>query len=258
MRLSGPFFAILAVSIFAVQDSITKVVGQSYSPFLITMVRYWAFALSAIFWAMRSGVSFRQAIHTDHLGLQVLRAFLLVAQIVISILCFAYVGLAQSQAVFSASPLVVALLSVPLLGEKVGWRRWLAIVIGMAGMLLIINPFGKEISNLIFVPVLCTFTFGLYNIYTRLASRYDSPRVSFFYTGVVGMLITSAIGPFFWTPVAGPDALWLLALCIIGVAGSLLSHPRTGLDGIRNGCRQSPIFSWSMKSLSAISSSKSN
>ncbi|WP_319411193.1 DMT family transporter [uncultured Cohaesibacter sp.] len=219
MRLSGPFYALLAVTIFAAQDSITKVIGTSYHPVQITMVRYWAFALFAIVWALRSPKGFKAAIHTDHLALQVVRSFLLVAQIIISILSFAYVGLALSQSIFAASPLVVAILSVPLLGETVGWRRWVAIIVGMSGMLLIINPFGQELNMWFFMPVLCTITLGFYNIWTRIAGRYDAASVSFFYTGVIGLIITSIVGPFFWAPVTPTDWAWLIALCITGVSG---------------------------------------
>nr|WP_321462539.1 DMT family transporter [uncultured Cohaesibacter sp.] len=219
MRLSGPFYALLAVTIFAAQDSITKVIGTSYHPVQITMVRYWAFALFAIVWALRSPKGFKAAIHTDHLALQVVRSFLLVAQIIISILSFAYVGLALSQSIFAASPLVVAILSVPLLGETVGWRRWVAIIVGMSGMLLIINPFGQELNMWFFMPVLCTITLGFYNIWTRIAGRYDAASVSFFYTGVIGLIITSIVGPFFWAPVTPADWAWLIALCITGVSG---------------------------------------
>ncbi|WP_119306858.1 DMT family transporter [Cohaesibacter haloalkalitolerans] len=219
MRLSGPFYAMLAVTIFAAQDTITKVIGSSYSPVQITMVRYWAFALFAIVWALRSKKGFRQAIHTNHLWLQIARSFLLVGQIIISILSFAYVGLAMSQAIFAASPLVVAVLSVPLLGETVGWRRWLAIVIGMSGMMLIINPFGQELSPWLVMPVLCTLTLGFYNIMTRIAGRHDSAFVSFFYTGVIGLIVTSVVGPFFWAPITPVDWLWLGALCVTSVSG---------------------------------------
>lgn len=219
MRLSGPFYALLAVTIFAGQDSITKVIGSSYHPVQITMVRYWAFALFAIIWALRSPKGFRETIHTDHLLLQIARSFLLVGQIIISILSFAYVGLALSQAIFAASPLVVAILSVPLLGETVGWRRWVAIIIGMSGMLLIINPFGQELTFWFFMPVLCTITLGFYNISTRIAGRHDPASVSFFYTGIIGLIVTSIIGPFFWSPVTPTDWAWLIGLCLTGVSG---------------------------------------
>ena len=219
MRLSGPIYALLAISIFAIQDSITKHIGQNYSPFLIAMVRYWAFGLFVILWAARSRNGFTNAFHTEHLGLQILRGLLLTAQILISILSITYVGLAQSQAIFVAAPLIVALLSVPILGEQVGWRRWLAILIGLVGVLIIIDPLGESFSNLAILPISCVITMSFYGLFTRLVARYDSPEVSFFYTGVVGLVLTSLIGPFFWTDVPLVDWAWLLTLCLTSVSG---------------------------------------
>ncbi|SNY92019.1 Permease of the drug/metabolite transporter (DMT) superfamily [Cohaesibacter sp. ES.047] len=219
MRISGPVFALLAVTIFSIQDAITKHVGQLYSPFLISMIRYWAFALFGVLLVMNTKGSFRQAIHTARPMLQIGRGLLLVVQILLSILSFAYVGLAQSQAIFVAAPLMVALLSIPILGEIIGWKRWMAIAVGMCGVLIIINPFDADFSNYTFLPVFCVFTLSLYNILTRLAGRTDPPQVSFFYTGVIGLVVTSCIGPFFWTDIPLADWVWLIALCLTGVSG---------------------------------------
>ncbi|WP_319530909.1 DMT family transporter [uncultured Cohaesibacter sp.] len=220
MRISGLVYALLAVTIFSIQDAITKHVGQLYSPFLISMIRYWAFALFGLALVLNTKGSFRAAIYTARPGLQIARALLLVAQILVSILSFAYVGLAQSQSIFVAAPLMVALLAIPILGETIGWRRWVAIGIGLFGVLIIINPLDAHFSALIFLPVICVFTMSLYSILTRLVGRTDSPEVSFFYTGIIGLVITSCIGPFFWNDNIPPaDWAWLIALCVTGVAG---------------------------------------
>ena len=222
MKVSGVLLAVGAISIFAIQDAITRHLGPLYSPFFISMVRYWAFGLFAIIWATRANGGFANAVRTRRPVLQVWRSFLLVAQIWVSIVSFAVVGLAQSQAIFMAAPLVVASLSVPLLGEKVGWRRWVAIIVGLFGVVVIINPFDSQFSLATLIPVGCCFTFALYGLFTRLAARYDSPQVSFFYTGVVGLVLTSLVGPFFWEDVALADWGWLLALCVTGVSGHYL------------------------------------
>ncbi|MET3601355.1 DMT family transporter [Martelella mangrovi] len=222
MKASGVVLAFGAISIFAIQDAITRHLGPLYSPLFIAMVRYWAFGVFVILLAARMPGGFRKAVATEHPTLQIWRSFLLVAQILISIISFALVGLAQSQAIFMSAPLVVALLSVPLLGERVGWRRWVAIVIGLCGVLIVIDPFGEEFTLVTLVPVGCCFTFALYSLFTRLAGRYDSPEVSLFYTGVVGMVLTSLIGPFFWEDVPLADWGWLIALCATGISGHYL------------------------------------
>ena len=114
MKLSGAVLAFGAISIFAIQDAITRHLGPLYSPFFIAMVRFWAFGLFVIILAARAPGGFRAGAVTRHPVLQIWRSFLLVAQILISILSFTLVGLAQSQAIFMAAPLVVALLLLML------------------------------------------------------------------------------------------------------------------------------------------------
>ncbi|WP_174802041.1 DMT family transporter [Martelella limonii] len=219
MKVSGILLAFAAVSIFSAQDAITRHLGPLYSPFFIAMVRFWAFAAFVVVMAARGQGGFFAAIRTEHLGLQIGRSFLLVVQILVSIFSFAIVGLAQSQSIFMAAPLVVALLSVPILGERVGWRRWLAIITGLVGVLIIIDPLGEQFSSATLIPVASCCIFAFYSLFTRLAGRYDGAEVSLFYTGIVGMAVTSLIGPFFWQELLLVDWFWLIALCFTGIAG---------------------------------------
>ena len=148
--------------------------------------------------------------------LQILRGVLLVVQIVIVITSFSVVGLAHSQAVFASGPLFVALLSMPLLGERVGWRRWTAIIVGMLGVLVILKPSGNSFDSKLLIPIACAVLFAVYVIATRRVGRDDSTMTSFFYTGVAGAVAISLVGPFYWTPLASADWVWMLVLCIAG------------------------------------------
>src|SRR6478752_7099738 len=125
-KTHGYIFLLLALTIFSAQDAISKHLGSAYSPIFVTMVRYWAFGLFTVVLAskMRGGIA--ATARTKHPFLQVSRGILLATQVVLAITCFALIGLAHSQAIFAATPIIVALLAIPLLGEKVGWRRWTA------------------------------------------------------------------------------------------------------------------------------------
>src|SRR3546814_4060016 len=98
-----------------------------FPPIFFTMIRYWAFAGFARFLASRTTGGLRQTAVANSLWLQIGRGVLPATQIVISIYAFSRAGLAQTHTIFAAAPLVVACLSVPILGERVGWRRWTAI-----------------------------------------------------------------------------------------------------------------------------------
>lgn len=215
-KKTGYIYVLLAITIFSIQDAISKHLGGLYPPIFITMIRYWAFVAFAVVIAMRARGGLPVAIRTRRPFLQVLRGILLASQIVLVIKSFATVGLAHSQAIFSSGPLFVALLSMPLLGERVGWRRWSAIIVGLLGVLLILKPDGGSFDVNLGIPIASALIFAVYVVTTRLVSRDDSSITSFLYTGIAGAALMTLIGPFFWTTVAPSDWGWMLALCVTG------------------------------------------
>ena len=110
-------------------------------------------------------------------------------------------------------------MSVPLLGERVGPRRWTGVLIGFAGALIIIRPGTGVMEFAAFLPLGAALCFALYQIATRRLRGIDGPVTTLAFTAVTGTVLTSAIVPFFWTQ---PDlAGWLLmgSLGILGTAG---------------------------------------
>ena len=215
-KANGYVFALLAIVIFSIQDGLSKHLGTNYPPVFVAMIRYWAFAAFAVALAWRSPAGLRATAVTKRPLLQLLRGVLLPAQIVVVITAFTVVGLAHSQAILAATPIFVALLSMPLLGERVGWRRWSAIAAGLLGVLLILKPGEGSFELDFLLPLAGALMFAIYGIATRLVSRGDSAMTSFFYTGVVGAASISLVGPFFWTTLSPPDWIWMLLLCITG------------------------------------------
>jgi drug/metabolite transporter (DMT)-like permease len=219
-KASGYAFTLLAVFIFAIQDSFSKYLGERYSPIFITMIRYWVFAAFVILFSSRRLGGLRAVAATKRPALQIMRGVLLVAEIAIFVFGLAHTGLAVTQAIFQASPLIVTVLSIPFLGEHVGWRRWLAVLAGLSGVLLIINPTGGQFSAYLLVPLICAFMFATYSVATRAVSRHDQAFTSLFYTAIGGAVAISIVGPFYWAPIAQSDWLFVAAL---GVSGSV-SH----------------------------------
>jgi drug/metabolite transporter (DMT)-like permease len=115
------------------------------------------------------------------------------------------------------------LLSIPLLGEHVGWRRWSAIIAGLVGVLVILKPDASGfLDPWLLLPVICSAMYAIYLIATRLVSRTDAPATSFFYTGVAGAVAATLVGPFFWADLQGWDKAWMGLLCITGMTGHYL------------------------------------
>lgn len=219
-KTRGYIFAFLAICIFAGQDAITKYLGDRYPALFITMIRFWAFALFVFAFAASSPGGTRRSIQTRHPWLQIVRGLLLVAEIVVIVVSYVHAGLAMSQSIFQATPLIITILSVPLLGEVVGWRRGAAILVGLIGVLVIINPVDVHFDTSLLLPLAASVLFALYSIATRAVSRDDSAVTSLFYAGVVGAIAISLIGPFYWTEVEPSDWFALAALCVCGT----LSH----------------------------------
>jgi drug/metabolite transporter (DMT)-like permease len=217
-KTQGYIFVLLAITIFSLQDGISKHLGSAYPPVFVTMIRYWAFGLFTVLLASRMRGGIRATARTKRPVLQVIRGILLASQVVAVVSCFAVIGLAHSQAIFSATPLLIALLSMQLLGERVGWRRWTAIGAGLVGVLLILKPDGGFFDARLLLAILSCFLFAFYVIATRLVSRDDSSMTSFFYTGVVGGIAMTLIGPFYWTSMSPGDWIWMALVCVTSIS----------------------------------------
>lgn len=213
----------IAVSfIFAMQDGISRHLAGEYNVFMIIMIRYWFFAAFVISFATRKSGGLRNAARSKVTGMQIFRGVLLSLEILVAVTAFVVLGLVEAHAVFAVYPLLIAALSGPVLGEKVGWRRWVAIGIGFVGVLIILEPgFGVfQIEALI--PLLAAFMFALYGLLNRWVSRYDSSAVSFFWTGVSGAVVTTCVGFWYWEPMVGTDWAWMALLCLTSASSHYL------------------------------------
>lgn len=206
--------------VFASQDGITKYLSTVYAVPQILMVRYVFFVAFALWLNRRIGLV--ASLRSGSPRLQILRSLVLVTEIGLFALTVRFLPLAYTHAILAATPLVATALSVPMLRETVGVRRWTAVLIGFTGMLVILRPgFG------VFQPasLLALLTAGMYAVYivlTRMVSRHDGAGTTVVYTAIVGGAVMTVVGPFYWTP---PDiAGWalLLTLACTGAGGHFL------------------------------------
>ena len=218
----GIWLMIATTFVFAVQDGISRQLAGDYNVLMIVMIRYWFFAAFVIAMARRKEGSIRAAAATSQPLIQIIRGLLLIAEICVLVTAFVHVGLVESHAIFACYPLIVAALSGPILGERVGWRRWLAILVGFIGILVILQPGVGMFSPMSVLALTSASLFAVYSLLTRYAARRDSATTSFFWTGVVGAIAITAVGIWSWEPMQGPDWLWMGALCLTGVAGHYL------------------------------------
>ncbi|WP_375689100.1 DMT family transporter [Pseudooceanicola sp. LIPI14-2-Ac024] len=218
----GILLMIATTFVFAVQDGISRHLAGEYNVLMVVMIRYWFFGAFVIAIAGRQAGGIRKAAATVQLPLQITRGVLLALEICVMVLAFTLLGLVESHAVFTCYPLLVAALSGPVLGEKVGWRRWSAIAVGFVGVLIILEPGFGVFAPAAVVPLIAALLFALYGLLTRYAARRDIAATSFFWTGVTGAVVMTAIGIWFWEPMARPDWIWMGTLCITGALGHYL------------------------------------
>ncbi len=208
--------------VFAVQDGLSRHLAGEYNVLMVVMIRYWFFAAFVIALARRNAGSIRAAAQTSQPMLQALRGLLLAAEICVMVAAFTILGLVESHAVFTCYPLLVAALSGPVLGEKVGWRRWMAIGVGFIGVLVILQPGIGVFEPAAAIPLLAAAMFAVYGLLTRFVSRQDTTATSFFWTGTAGAVAMTLVGLWFWEPMSGTDWIYMACLCVTGVTGHWL------------------------------------
>jgi len=212
----------LTMLIFASQDGISRYLAGEYNVLMVVMIRYWFFAAFVLTVSAKRAGSIANAARTQQPVLQAFRGVLLAVEVCVMVAAFTLLGLIESMAIFISYPLIVAALSGPILGEKVGLYRWAAIGIGFLGVMVILQPGDGVFSPYALVAVTSALMFALYTLLTRYAARKDTAATSFFWTGVAGAVAMTLIGVWFWEPMAPRDWLWMLALCISGATGHYL------------------------------------
>ena len=218
----GIFLMVITTIVFASQDGLSKYLATEYNVYMVVMIRYWFFAAFVMTISSRKPGGVKKVAKTKTPLLQIFRSLILVTEMCVTILAFTLLGLAETHAIFASYPLIIAMLSGPILGEHVGWRRWLAICVGFFGILLILNPGNGIFSPYALVPLAGAILFALYGLLTRYAGQYDNSSTSFFWTGIVGCIAMTAIGLNFWDPVSQGDWSIMLILSASGMLGHFL------------------------------------
>jgi drug/metabolite transporter (DMT)-like permease len=214
----GIALTLTAIVIFGIQDTFAKMLVQDYPPFQITMMRYWAFGAFSLFLALRQA-PLSQAMRSKAPVLQALRGLLLMGDIWLFALAIRSVPLAELQAMSMIYPLLVTLFAIPILGEKVGVFRFVAVAVGFAGALVIIRPGGLTLDWDVGAAIGSAVLYAVYITLTRKVSKLDSTATSMVYVGVIGLVLSSAIGIFYWHPMDWHGALFVAVVMITTCAG---------------------------------------
>jgi drug/metabolite transporter (DMT)-like permease len=225
-RLRAIGLMILAVVLFSGLDAAAKFLATRKGLPISEIV--WArfigqFFLLLVFVPLLGVMSVKALFTTNRLRLQTVRSVLMVGTTAFNFLALKYLRLDQTITIVFLAPLVVALLAGPLLGEWVGWRRLVAIVVGFTGVLIVVRPGFSEIHPAVIYSLLAMLAYALFMLLTRYMATVDPPLVTLFYSMFVGAVFGAPLAIAEWVP--PPDALsWLLvgSLGILGGAGHYL------------------------------------
>jgi drug/metabolite transporter (DMT)-like permease len=203
---------------FAVMDGLTKILSQTLPIPQIMWVRNIVFASLVLSMMLAQRRPLRELAVSRRPWLQASRAALLAIESGLFMLAFKLMPIADVHAVNAAAPLLVVALSVPLLGEQVGWRRWSAVLAGFAGVLLIVRPGFTQMQPAVLIALLGAAMWAAYQIMVRMCARVDSPETTSLWTAVIGLAMTSLVGPAVWV---WPDATGWMLLGAIALLGTL-------------------------------------
>lgn len=211
---------VAAVATFAAQDGFSRHLAGEYNTLMIIMIRYWVFAGFVTILALRRPEGPLAAIRSKRLGAHLVRSCLLVAEICLIVWGYTLIGLIDSHAIFAICPLLIVALSGPILGERIIWQRWAAVAAGMVGVLIILRPGVGVFSWAALLPLGSAALFALYSVLSRLTTRDEPTFPAFFWPGVIGMLLMTAIGLPHLEPMIPRDMALLAAYCGL----SIFSH----------------------------------
>ncbi|ACB94963.1 DMT family transporter [Beijerinckia indica] len=211
--LSGIIWMSLTTLFFVCQDSTTRILMQSYPLLEVTWARYFIHALGAaciVLWRRPS------AMRAQAPSLQLIRSTLLLGITLFANLSIQHLRFVDYTAIMWVTPVLVTALSVLVLKEMVGLVGWLSVCAGMLGVFIISDPTGLDFSSWMVLPLIGAFCNASYQITTRLLYGRDSQLTTFFYTALVGGVVTSVILPFIGIWPTWSDAALMGLLGLLG------------------------------------------
>tara|TARA_B100000029_G_C17600094_1_gene965465 strand:+ start:3396 stop:4238 length:843 start_codon:yes stop_codon:yes gene_type:complete len=209
-----------AWAILPFMDTIAKYLSSEISFFQITWARYFF----TVFWTLPfMFIFFRKNLKfSENPKLQILRGLTLFSANICFFYSISVISMAKALTLAFVAPLVTTALSPIILGEKVGIKRWVAVIVGFLGSLIVIRPGIIEL-NLATIAALGTGCFyGVYLIITRKLHSTDNPMLTLLLTGVVGVTISTVFVPIVWINPTIEQWIWLAVMGIFACLGHIL------------------------------------
>lgn len=184
---------VLAVACLSCSDATAKYLGRTLPPAEIAWMRYVVFTALVMPLALRGG-SLR-VLRTTRPGLQVVRGLGMLGSALFFIMAMQHLPLAEAAAISFVSPVFVTVLSILLLAEKVGIRRWAALLVGLAGVIIVIRPGAEGFQPASLLPILTAFSWALGLVATRKMTVQENPLTTMVWSALTGLIVLTALLP---------------------------------------------------------------
>ena len=213
--LRGIAMSLLATTVFAASDTTAKFLTESLPVIEIAWIRYVVFVLFAAWLARPAGV---RALWPRSKSLQVVRALCVVGSAVLFVFGVSSMQIAQASTISFISPLLITVLSIPILGEAVGVRRWAATAAGMIGVVIVARPATGGFQPAALFGVASSACWALALVITRKMSTTERSTTTLLWTAGVGAVVLTVLLPFVFVR---PSLPHLLLALVIGVLSSI-------------------------------------
>ncbi len=216
--LRGILLMILAVFTFTLMDALAKSLMQHNTTVQVIWARYTGQSVIVVALVAHR---FRSVFRTRHPWLHLLRSTFQFGASALFFSSLNWIGLAEATAIIDVNPVLITLGAALLLNEKIGPRRMVGVGAALIGALIIIRPGSGIFSPAALLPLAGAFCYAGYAILTRLVGRDEDVWTSLFYTAAFGTVVTTAMLPWHWQPVAPADVAGFVAIGVIGAGAQL-------------------------------------
>lgn len=217
---TGALLALAAFAIFAVHDVVVKTLGANYAPFQIMFFGVlFSFPLTILI-MMRDRTE--GTLRPRHPWWSALRTGAAVVTGVSAFYAFGALPLAQTYAILFASPLLITVFSIPILGEKVRLRRWLAVLVGLCGVLIVLRPGQTELTLGHLAAMLAAVSGALASVIVRKIGREERSVVLLLYPMMANFILMGAALPFVYKPMPIEHLGAVGLMACLGVLASLV------------------------------------
>ena len=213
----GILLMCIGVGLLCVNDAIAKALTAAYSPAQVLFLRNIIALPFAILVVLR--FDGRHALKSYRPAAHMLRGLIWLCAAMLFFTSLKYLALAEATALIFVAPVFITALSALVLKEQVGWRRWSAVLVGFAGVVIVLQPGGSTFQMASLLPVITALFYAVLMISARWVDPRESVWTLMLYLVRAGAVLAAVLMPFVWVPVRMAD-LWLfVGIAFFGTAG---------------------------------------